>query len=221
MAQTVQVPLEAQRTTSWPHWVGRRNGAASAVVVLEPVVRVSLVVVEPVTEDTDAGDAGEADRPREKEIITEGTGEQNAAEPQMLVDCVKVVSLRALERVHQRTVEQNVDALVPQILQEGVEIASLMPHDRVQRRTAEYSVDVPVSQDVDAGGTDEIDRMTEELEIDTRSCSAGTDSAPELTSKVNESITEGIVEQNVDVPKPKNFQEHVEVVSLTPHARMQ
>ena len=33
--------------------------------------------------------------------------------------------------------------------------------------------------------------------------------------------TEGVVEQTVDVPTRENFQEHVGVVRLTPHERMQ
>ena len=55
----------------------------------------------------------------------------------------------------------------------------------------------------------------------TTSCSAGTDSAPDRTPRVKDSITEGVVEQYVEVPTPKDFQEHVEVVSLTPHECMQ
>ena len=42
-----------------------------------------------------------------------------------------------------------------------------------------------------AGVTGETDRMTEELEIGTKFCRAGTNSAPECKHRVNERTTEG------------------------------
>ena len=71
--------------------------------------------------------------------------------------------------------------------------------------------------------------MIEWLEIGTKSCRAGTDlkglrkscSADSAPGRVKESITKGIVEQNVDVLTREVFQEHVEVVSLAPEACMQ
>ena len=63
---------------------------------------------------------------------------------------------------------------------------------------------------MDTGDTGETDRMRTWWEVVTKSCSAGTDSTPERTSRVKESSTEGIGEQIVDVP-----------MRLTPHERVQ